>query len=106
MSESKLKGPISPSDIAAAKAEFIPNCVFDAFNELIAKNYTNGRAKVEQSDVKSLLAANMGESWMEDNFSFNMLNVEESYREKGWSVTYDKPAYNESYSASFLFKAQ
>ncbi len=31
------------------------------------------------------------------------LNVEELYRAQGWTVTYDKPGYNESYPATFTF---
>lgn len=39
-------------------------------------------------------------------FRRGYLNVEEAYREQGWSVVYDKPGYNETYDASFEFKVK
>jgi len=32
------------------------------------------------------------------------LNIEEAYRAADWEVEYDKPAYNETYRAHFIFK--
>jgi len=37
-------------------------------------------------------------------FDKGWLNVEEVYRAAGWAVEYDKPGFNESYSATFTFK--
>ena len=37
-------------------------------------------------------------------FKKGWLNVEEMYREAGWQVTYDRPAYNETGYAYFYFK--
>lgn len=36
-------------------------------------------------------------------FDNNLLDFEQAYRDNGWSVVYDKPAYNESYDATFTF---
>jgi len=88
--------PIAPSDIS----ENIPGVVFDAFNELITKNYTNGRARLIQKDVVKLIKENLGD---EEQFNYDWLNIEDAYREEGWEVKYDKPAYCEFYDASFCF---
>jgi hypothetical protein len=36
-------------------------------------------------------------------FDNDYLDFEAAYEAKGWRVTYDKPGYNETYPASFLF---
>ena len=36
----------------------------------------------------------------------NWLDIEDIFREAGWKVTYDKPAYNESYDAYFKFEGK
>ena len=43
--------PISPDDIPAAKAAVIPPEVFDAWNEVIAKHYINGRSHFNQGVI-------------------------------------------------------
>jgi hypothetical protein len=39
-------------------------------------------------------------------FDNNWLDVEDIFRKAGWKVNYEKPAYNESYPASFKFQQQ
>lgn len=102
--------PISPKEVAACKAKSFPAFVFEAFNELIASKYTMGRATVKQNDVIALILQKANSGLDEDIltrgdiFDKGYLNVEEVYREQGWKVSYDKPAYNESYAAYFEFK--
>lgn len=94
--------PISPDEIGAAKRQHIPDVVFQVVNELLARNYTNGSATIKQNEIVEALE----EKGFTRNeiFSKNLLNFEESYRDEGWSVVYDKPAYYESYDAYFKFK--
>jgi hypothetical protein len=33
-----------------------------------------------------------------------LLDIEDTYREAGWKVEYDKPAYCENYPANFTFR--
>lgn len=115
-----MSKPISPSDIPSYKAVSFPNYVFDAFNELIAINFSDGTADILQKDVVALMLqkANVGidpdESFGGYNagltkgqiLSLGYLNVEEVYRAQGWKVSYDKPGYNESYDALFRFTAK
>lgn len=41
-----------------------------------------------------------------DIFNNHWLDIEDKYALDGWKVIYDKPAYNESYEASFKFKIE
>lgn len=100
--------PIRPEDIGLAKSRTFPKYVFEAFNEQIVANYTAGRAVVLQNKViDAIIVAASVEGVIIDRgdvFDRKYLNVEEAYEEAGWKVTYDKPAYNESYEANFTFK--
>lgn len=92
--------PISPDDIAFAKRAAIPEFVIEAFNELIALNFSGRTATVLQKDVKALINQKMPSTV---NFSAKWLNIEELYESHGWRVIYDSPSYNETYDASFTF---
>ena len=96
--------PISPDELGAYQQKTFPPGVFEAFNELIASKWTGCSATVKQDDVISLITAKTGGYSRSHIFSQGWLNVEEAYRAQGWDVEYDKPAYNESYDASFTFK--
>ena len=94
--------PIKPSEVTNSKAQTIPDIVFTVFNELIAK-YWNGRSsRFGQDEVLSEIT-NRSKFTSRDIFDNNYLDVEDIYREQGWKVVYDKPAYCESYPATFTF---
>lgn len=97
---------ISPSDIAVQKGENFPDFVLDEWNKMIAKNFTAGRAHVSQEDMISALLPHTQHGNRQEVFANHWLDVEEVYRAQGWVVDYAKPAYNESYPASFTFKAK
>lgn len=108
--------PISPDEISEAKGASIPPFVFDAFNELIALKFDCGSATIKQDDVINkiitVMAARNGvqgdpdatRAYRDTIFQSGWLNVEDVYRAVGWSVEYDRPGYNEIYSAFFVFK--
>lgn len=103
----KKSGPISPKEIDQIKSA-IPEEVFDAFNELIAANWTGRSATFKQDDVVPVALKklkqrlpNMTRAKMFEN---HWLDVESAYRTKGWRVNYDKPGFNESYPATFTFE--
>lgn len=102
--------PLKPEDVPGYKKTIFPDFVLESFNELIAKNWNNGRAMVLQKDVVNLMSLKMpGESYSDNKnkiYAEGWLNVEDIYREAGWKVTYNKPGYNESYEASFEFKVK
>lgn len=103
-----MSAPANPNDIAGLKRSVFPPAVFEAVNELIAEKFTNGRANFTQDEVVARIAAKMpGEDYeikSGEIYKRGWLNFEEVYRDEGWSVEYDKPAYNESYSANFTFR--
>ena len=96
--------PIKPSEVVNARTANIPEFVFSAFNELIAKNFSGNRALVMQNEVISLIIALSQDPISRDKiFAERWLDVENAYEQAGWKVVYDKPAYNESYEPSFAF---
>ncbi len=96
--------PIKPEDVGAAKLKHLPPEVIESFNELIARNFSSGSATVLQKDVVSSLVCKGFKS--EDIFENHWLDVEEIFEKNGWKVSYDKPGYNESYDASFMFSVK
>lgn len=100
--------PIKPQEITLAKAKIFPDFVLQSFNELIAENFTNGRAVVKQPDVIARMVKNAASEDVTRNVIFDRgwLNVEEIFRDAGWKVTCDKPSYNEDYVAFFEFKVK
>ena len=94
--------PISPEDIPEARAAVIPPEVIEAFNYMIALKFSGGRAVIRQDDVLERICSTLNVS-RETVFNKHYLDVEDIYRDKGWSVTYEKPGYNETYPATFTF---
>lgn len=91
--------PIKPSEIVG---KHIPDAVIEVFNELISENYIGGHATVMQDDVVSRVAEKMNVT-RSHIFQKGWLNIEKLFTKAGWKVTYDKPAYNETYDANFKF---
>jgi len=105
-----MVSPITPSDIAAIKAETIPGFVIEAFNREITKKYSNGAARVFESAVVDAIMATAPLAhdgkpmYRQRVYEEGWLDVEPLFRKIGWVVEYDRPGYNESYSAYFIFK--
>ncbi|HET8688481.1 MAG TPA: hypothetical protein VFM18_17860 [Methanosarcina sp.] len=108
----KIK-PIRPSEVAVKKMQQFPDFVIEAFNQLIAENYNDGArsAVVKQDDAVKRILELATSSFVSDLtpvtrdtvYDKGWLNIEEIFKAAGWKVTYDKPAYNESYPAKFEF---
>ena len=109
--------PIKPSEVTKAKHQQLPDFVIQVFNEHIAKKcgaYRYKAATVNQKEVVDDIIVAMGkldqyrevsyENRKAEIFREHWLDVEEVYREAGWSVEYDKPGYNENYGAFWIFK--
>lgn len=97
----KQVAPIKPGEVAKQKQESFPSQVLEAFNQLITEKFNNTYAIVKQDDVVALMVKNgLNQREIYDK---GWLNVEDIYRKAGWKVEYDKPAYNESYPATFTF---
>lgn len=95
--------PITPQEAEESLAGNIPEEVLSVFNTLIAAGFSGGDSKstIRQEDVIKVLV-NQGFK-RADIFYNGWLNVEPLYRKAGWKVEYDKPAFNESYPATFTF---
>ncbi len=99
--------PISPQEVIQQKKNDIPDEALEAFNELIARNWNGNESRVPQKDVVALMIKKGLNN--HDIFNNGWLNVEDIYRARtqesdGWEVEYDKPGYNESYEAYFIFR--
>lgn len=98
-----MSGPISPDEVAALRQKTLPPEVFEAFNELIAEDFDGRSAIVMQNAVVARIMNKLDIESRQIIYNKKYLDVEEVYRQAGWKVEYDKPAYNESYEASFKF---
>ena len=103
--------PINPDDIPAMKAAYIPDWIVEEVNKLIARNFSSGSAMVKQNEIIDAARCSERNGFEFDTadefrnimFAKGYLNIEEIYRAAGWKVSYDKPGYNESYDAYFVF---
>ncbi len=94
--------PITPSQAEKLKSSSIPDAVIEAFNELIAEKLNGRHATVMQKEAVRRIKTKMKVT--NDELFYNgWMDVEPIFRKAGWKVTYDKPAYNESYEPSFQF---
>lgn len=101
--------PISPIEAKGKKIETIEPEIIEATNELIIERLSGRRAEVLQKDIvaryKVVCKRKSKRPLSEDVlYKKHQLDIEDVFRQAGWSVTYDKPGYNESYDASFIFK--
>ena len=112
--------PIKPADVVEAKKKYIPDFVIEAVNKCIAKHLYDGRAQFTVEEVVDLIVntkypphrmTDMGGDtealeFRRSLFTNRWLDIEAIYRANGWSVTFDRPAYNETYKAFWIFKAK
>ena len=95
--------PISPNDVK----KFIPDFIIETVNKLIVEKWDGNKAIILQDDIMDIVSSNDaddGKPSRREIFDKGWLDFEPLYREKGWKVEYDKPAYNEFYKAKFIFK--
>ena len=98
--------PYSPSDLSKNLSKNYPEFVLKAVNELLASKYRGSKITLKQNEVvdKILLYAPDGYD-RHRIFDEKLLDFEKVYEMRGWDVKYDKPAYNETYEAFYIFKA-
>ncbi len=97
--------PITPKEAKDLHSEtVVPDFVIAIVNQLLVEKYESGDIQILQRDiVERIMDAEPGIT-SQQIFERRYLDFEAIYKKAGWSVTYDKPAYNESYDAYFLFK--
>lgn len=95
--------PFNPDEAQLAKNGRIPDYVIEAVNEMLSEKLdTSGNARFTQDEIieKIQTKSDIDRSKL---FAMKYLDFEDLYRKQGWKVEYDKPAYNESYKAFFVF---
>ena len=92
--------PIRPDQVVELKSQIFPEEVITAFNTLIAEHYLNGRASFTIQEAEAALRVHL----CSNHITHKWYDVEDLYRAAGWEVTYDKPAFNESGSATYTFR--
>jgi hypothetical protein len=100
--------PITPSEAKANAVSNIPDVVFEVVNELIVKGIgSNNHVTIKQDDIMAHIVERVkpedGQAYRQTVYDNHWLDFESAYEKAGWSVTYDKPAYCESYPATFKF---
>lgn len=108
MKSRKQAKPISPEEVNQSRKNVdIPNEVIEIFNKMIVKNWEHNRksAKVSQAEVVDEIISTL-KIERDAIFHRHYLDVEDIFRDVGWKVEYDKPAYNEFYGAFYTFSAK
>lgn len=98
-----MMNPIRPSEVVKAKP--IPDTVITTFNNFIAQNFLHNQSCFKLNDIVDHLVKKYGYTTNEI-FNKHWLDIEDLYESFGWKVIFDKPAYNESYDATFTFVAK
>jgi hypothetical protein len=104
MSDIKKIKPITPDEIMGKLENIIPQSIILAVNELLTEKYRGtGDVSIKQKDI--IERAILIDETLTSNIIFEKkyMDFEELYKKSGWSVSYDKPAYNEKYDAYFIF---
>lgn len=96
--------PLTPAQAGKIKLAEIPDFVIQAVNNLLLRNHTKGAITILQKDVVTEIL-NLAEPKMtrDELFKSGYLNFEPIFRKNSWGVEYDKPAFNETYEAKFIF---
>jgi hypothetical protein len=105
-----MPGPIKPEDVQDKRNESIPEPVFEAFNELIVREWALGSANFTLTEVANLAIEKLrktDESFKDltrqQMYDKGWMDVEPAYRKAGWKVEFDKPGWEQSYDANFTF---
>lgn len=99
-----MKEPISPEQAAELKPTVIPPAVYEAFNHfLILRSDGGGSVRIWREELVDKVLNLMPDIRQKHGKQEDWLNVEDTYRKLGWTVTFDRPGFNEDYGASWTF---
>lgn len=91
---------IKPDEVVQARTE-LPNAVFDVFNDLIVEKFNGNYARVLQKDVEERL---VDRGFVKSElYSHHWMDVEDAYKQAGWSVIHDQPIWRATYDAYYEF---
>ena len=103
METEKAVGPISPQEILADLSNIIPSFVFEAVNNLLKKKFRGNSVNLMQDDIMDEIMKLQTTYSRQEIYDNKWMDFESVYRNNGWIVKYDKPAYNQNYDAYFEF---
>lgn len=94
--------PITPEQVIKEKSKDIPECIIDAVNKLLVKNWKQSScyAKILQNDILDMVADKYSRREVFDN---GWLDIEDLYREAGWNVEYYRGPYWDTTPCYFTF---
>ncbi len=99
--------PLNPREVQSLNQRFrterIPDEVIEIFNEMIVKEWNGRDATIRQDDIVAAVVEKLGLESDRPVFDNHWLDVEELFRKEGWKVEYDRPAYCETFPATFKF---
>lgn len=96
---------ITPDEVRKSRKDYIPEVIFNEINKLIVENFDGVESKVLQEDILKRVCTEETGLTSDKIFRYHYLDIEDFYKEAGWKVTYDKPAYCENFKAYFIFRA-
>lgn len=100
---------MSPDEALAGKVASIPPFVIAAVNQLLTERFSGRSCTFSQNAVvelaQKIAAETLSAEAIDEQLFYDRhwLDFEVIYRKEGWSVVYDKPAYNETYEAFWTF---
>jgi hypothetical protein len=103
--------PIKPSEVLELKAETIPNAMFQAVNEMIAKMWDGSSATIRKEDLLEryfkIVGLRNDRANRDKLYDDHALDFEHFYLKEGWNVKYESPCYGESdFEPYFEFKVK
>lgn len=92
--------PIRPEEIIEKKINSIPDAMFQAVNELLARNWNGSESVIRKDDLLNRYFEITGKTndrpTHDEIYKFRWLDFEDAYREVGWVVNYEQPSYGDS----------
>ena len=99
--------PITPEKVEQIRIHEMPEAIIQATNELIVRKWNGHEATVKVYEIVNHYFSVSGEedtaAARKELFAKHYLDIEPAYREATWKVKFDKPGYDESYDAYFVF---
>ena len=94
--------PIDPENVQEAKNCDIPDVIIKVVNEMIVEKWDGSSSTIKQENIVKAVEKR-SEYTSEEIYNNKWMDFEDLFTRAGWKVKYDKPAYCESYDATFEF---
>lgn len=94
--------PVTPGEVVEVKQAHIPDVVIRVMNELIAEGWNGTSSRVYCREAAEAIARQGGFT-VAEVYDRHMLDIEPIFRKALWRVELDRPGYNESYPAFWVF---